>query len=41
MNFIAEPRTIDFVFSYKKKMVIPRFQREFVWDKEKLTILWK
>lgn len=40
MNFIAEPRTIDFVFSYKKKMVIPRFQREFVWDKEKLTILW-
>ena len=40
MNFIAEPRTIEFVFSYKKKMVIPRFQREFVWEKEKLSILW-
>lgn len=40
MDFKAEPRTIDFVFSYKKKLMIPRFQREFVWEKEKLNILW-
>lgn len=40
MDFKAEPKTIEEVFSYKKKMVIPRFQREFVWEKEKLEILW-
>lgn len=34
--------TIESIFSTKKRIVIPRFQREFVWDvDDKLTTFWE
>lgn len=41
MDFGAESKTIESVFTQKKRIVIPRFQREFVWDKEgALNVFW-
>ena len=40
MNFVASQKTVEDVFTSKKKMVIPRFQRQYVWGKDKLETLW-
>ncbi len=42
MKFLAESQSIRDVFSKKKEILIPRFQREFVWDKDDaLSVFWE
>lgn len=41
MNFDAQKQTIRDVFSSKKEIIVPRFQREFVWEiDDKLAVFW-
>lgn len=40
MDFKAEPKTIQEILTKKKKFIIPRFQREFTWEKENVETLW-
>ena len=40
MELHAYTRTISDLFSVKKKYVVPRFQREYSWTKEKVSELW-
>ncbi|MGB3405241.1 MAG: DUF262 domain-containing HNH endonuclease family protein [Microcoleaceae cyanobacterium] len=40
MELHAYTRTISDLFSVKKKYVVPRFQREYSWTKEKVNELW-
>lgn len=40
MELHAYTRTISDLFSVKKKYVVPRFQREYSWNKEKVSELW-
>lgn len=40
MDFKAGPKTLEEVFSIKKRLIIPRFQREYVWNDERLDALW-
>jgi uncharacterized protein with ParB-like and HNH nuclease domain len=41
MELHAYTRTISDLFSVKKKYVVPRFQREYSWTKEKVSELWE
>ena len=40
MDFKAEPKTIQEILTKKKKFIIPRFQREFTWEREHVETLW-
>jgi len=40
MELHAYTRTISDLFSVKKKYIVPRFQRPYSWDKEKVSELW-
>ena len=40
MELHAYTRTISDLFSVKKKYVVPRFQREYSWTKERVSELW-
>ena len=40
MELHAYTKTISDLFSVKKKYVVPRFQREYSWTKEKVSELW-
>ncbi|BAU66975.1 hypothetical protein STA3757_43810 [Stanieria sp. NIES-3757] len=40
MELHAYTRTISDLFSVKKKYVVPRFQREYSWNKEEISELW-
>ncbi|MDJ0775392.1 MAG: DUF262 domain-containing HNH endonuclease family protein [Mastigocoleus sp. MO_167.B18] len=40
MELHAYTRTISDLFSVKKKYVVPRFQREYSWTREKVSELW-
>jgi uncharacterized protein with ParB-like and HNH nuclease domain len=40
MELHAYTRTISDLFSVKKKYIVPRFQREYSWTKEKISELW-
>ena len=40
MELHAYTRTISDLFSVKRKYVVPRFQREYSWTKEKVAELW-
>ena len=40
MELHAYTRTISDLFSVKKKYVVPRFQRPYSWDTEKVSELW-
>lgn len=40
MDFKAEPKTIQEILTKKKAFMIPRFQREFTWEKEHVEVLW-
>jgi uncharacterized protein with ParB-like and HNH nuclease domain len=40
MELHAYTKTISDLFSVKKKYVVPRFQREYSWTKEKVAELW-
>jgi len=40
MELHAYTRTISYLFSVKKKYVVPRFQRQYLWPKEKVSELW-
>lgn len=40
MELHAYTRTISDLFSVKKKYVVPRFQREYSWTREKISELW-
>ena len=42
MEFTARSQTIREIFSTKKEIVVPRFQREFVWEKDDaLSTFWE
>lgn len=42
MDFTARSQTIREVLSTKKEIIVPRFQREFVWEKdEALSTFWE
>lgn len=40
MDFKAEPKTKQEILTKKKAFMIPRFQREFTWEKEHIDVLW-
>lgn len=40
MNFQAEPVTINTLLSVSKQYYIPRYQRDFSWEKENIDELW-
>ncbi len=40
MDFKAESKTIQEILTKKKAFMIPRFQREFTWEKDHIEILW-
>ncbi len=40
MELHAYTRTISDLFSVKKKYVVPRFQREYSWTRERISELW-
>ena len=40
MNLSAYPRTIKDILTLNRKYVIPRFQREYSWEKEELITFW-
>ena len=40
MDFKAEPKTMQEILTKKKAFMIPRFQREFTWEKEHIEVLW-
>ncbi|MDJ0673881.1 MAG: DUF262 domain-containing HNH endonuclease family protein [Calothrix sp. MO_167.B42] len=40
MELHAYTKTITDLFSVKKKYIVPRFQREYSWDKDKISELW-
>ena len=41
MNFDTERKTIKSLFSSKKQFEIPRFQREYSWEKQHLSEFWE
>ncbi len=40
MDLNAYTKTIGNLFSEKKKYTIPRFQREYSWEKDHMISLW-
>jgi len=40
MNLSAYPRTIKDILTLNRKYIIPRFQREYSWEKEELLTFW-
>lgn len=40
MDFNAYPKTIYDLFSVNKSYIVPRFQREYSWEKEQVSELW-
>lgn len=40
MNLLAYPRSFKDIFSLQKKYIIPRYQREYSWEKEQLSVFW-
>lgn len=40
MNLSAYPRTIKDILTLNRKYLIPRFQREYSWEKEELLTFW-
>ena len=40
MELHAYTRTISDLFSVKKKYIVPRFQREYSWEKEQINSFW-
>jgi len=40
MELNAFPKTIQDILAAQKVYKIPRFQREFSWEKEELLVLW-
>lgn len=40
MELHAYTKTISDLFSVKKKYIVPRFQRPYSWDKDKIAELW-
>lgn len=41
MNFQAYPKKIGDILTLKKKYIIPRFQREYSWEKEEILQFWR
>lgn len=40
MNLLAYPRSFKDILSLQKKYIIPRYQREYSWEKEQLSVFW-
>lgn len=41
MNLSAYPRTIKDILTLNRKYIIPRYQREYAWEKPELDVFWK
>ena len=40
MKFAAFPRSIKTILEAERKYIIPRYQREYSWEKEQLEEFW-
>ena len=40
MKFAAFPRSIKTILETERKYIIPRYQREYSWEKEQLEEFW-
>lgn len=41
MEFKANPKSIEDTLALKRRYVIPRFQREYSWEKDELLTMWE
>ena len=41
MKFSAFPRSIKTILEAERKYIIPRYQREYSWEKEQLEEFWE
>ena len=41
VNLLAYPRSFKDILSLQKKYIIPRYQREYSWEKEQLSVFWE